>query len=74
MNKSVKYGYTPKMVGAAFIGYIFGKISYQNTCAEKLMKLPNSKVGAALRKRKGLPEYQEVWVILYFSLAYILFH
>ncbi|ROT84917.1 hypothetical protein C7M84_021896 [Penaeus vannamei] len=56
---SEKFGYTPKMLGAAFIGYFAGKLSYQNACAEKLMKLPNSPVGEALRKRKGRLGFQE---------------
>ncbi|KAG7161209.1 OCIA domain-containing protein 1-like [Homarus americanus] len=56
---SQKFGYIPKMLGATFVGYFLGKISYQNACAEKLMQLPNSPVGEALRKRKGRLGFQE---------------
>lgn len=44
---------TPKIVGACILGYILGKLSYQQECAEKLMRLPNSQVGEMLRRRKG---------------------
>lgn len=54
-----RFGYTPKMIGAAFIGYFVGKISYQNICAEKLMQLPDSPIGEVLRKRKGRMGFQE---------------
>ncbi|XP_066962429.1 OCIA domain-containing protein 1 isoform X1 [Macrobrachium rosenbergii] len=59
LKTSERYGYAPKMFGAAFIGYFAGKFSYQNACAEKLMRLPDSPVGEALRKRKGRMGFQE---------------
>jgi hypothetical protein len=49
---SPKFGASPKMLGAAFLGFIIGKLSYQAKCAEKLMALPNSQVGEMLRRRK----------------------
>jgi len=55
LKSSPRYGYIPKMALAAFSGYMFGKISFQIKCAEKLMELPDSKIGIAMRKRKGLP-------------------
>lgn len=59
LNQSARFGYAPKMMGAAIVGYFLGKMSYQNACAEKLMKLPNSPIGEALRKRKGQVGFQE---------------
>ncbi|CAL4068203.1 unnamed protein product [Meganyctiphanes norvegica] len=59
LNQSSRFGFAPKMMGAALVGYFVGKMSYQNACAEKLMRLPNSPVGEALRKRKGQVGFQE---------------
>lgn len=59
LKQSARFGYAPKMMGAAFVGYFLGKMSYQNACAEKLMRLPNSPVGEALRKRKGQVGFEE---------------
>lgn len=51
---NVKWGPTPKTVVAVIVGYFLGKLSYQNKCAEKIMALPNSKLGEMLKmKRKG---------------------
>lgn len=47
-----KFGASPKILGAAFLGFLIGKLSYQAKCAEKLMRLPNSQVGEMLRRRK----------------------
>lgn len=59
LKVSHRFGYAPKMFGAAFVGYFTGKLSYQNACAEKLMQLPDSPVGEALRKRKGRLGFQD---------------
>ncbi|KAK3862859.1 hypothetical protein Pcinc_031315 [Petrolisthes cinctipes] len=59
LKTSERFGYTPKMIGGVIIGYFLGKLSYQNACAEKLMQLPNSPIGEALRKRKGRMGFQE---------------
>lgn len=40
------------VLGAVVFGYFVGKISYQNKCAEKIMRLPNSKLAEALRRRR----------------------
>ncbi|CAH1154141.1 unnamed protein product [Phaedon cochleariae] len=49
-----RFGATPKVIFAVFIGYFLGKFSYQSKCAERLMQLPNSQIGEMLRqKRKG---------------------
>ncbi|KAK7083190.1 Ovarian carcinoma immunoreactive antigen (OCIA) [Halocaridina rubra] len=59
LKTSERFGYTPKILGASAVGYFLGKFSYQNACAEKLMRLPDSPVGEALRKRKGRVGFQE---------------
>lgn len=41
-----------KIFAASMAGYFLGKLSYQQRCAEKLMRLPNSRLGDALRRRK----------------------
>ncbi|XP_037034362.1 OCIA domain-containing protein 1-like [Bradysia coprophila] len=54
LKGSVKWGPTPKTVVASIIGYFIGKLSYQNKCAEKIMALPDSKLGEMLKmKKKG---------------------
>ncbi|XP_059613261.1 OCIA domain-containing protein 1 isoform X2 [Phlebotomus argentipes] len=52
LRPNAKWGATPKVVVGVITGYFFGKFSYQQKCAEKLMRLPNSKVGEMLRQRK----------------------
>ncbi|KAI0243100.1 hypothetical protein LSAT2_008499 [Lamellibrachia satsuma] len=39
-------------MGAALMAYIVGKISYQGTCREKIMRLENSPLAEAMRKGK----------------------
>lgn len=68
---SERFGYAPKMIGGAVVGYFLGKVSYQNACAEKLMQLPNSPIGEALRKRKGRLGFQESWEFTLFSSCYL---
>lgn len=46
-----KYGAGLKTLGAALLGYILGKISYQNECRKKIMALPNSQLAETLRQR-----------------------
>ncbi|XP_054929760.1 OCIA domain-containing protein 1 isoform X2 [Dermacentor andersoni] len=48
------YGPYLKMIGAAFVGWLVGKVSYRRQCEEKLMKLPNSTIGEALRRKRGI--------------------
>ncbi|CAL4068341.1 unnamed protein product [Meganyctiphanes norvegica] len=59
LKENSRFGFAPKMMGVALIGFVLGKLSYQNACAEKLMRLPNSPVGEALRKRKSQVGFQE---------------
>ncbi|CRK97837.1 CLUMA_CG011213, isoform A [Clunio marinus] len=49
---SVKFGSGPKVLAAVVVGYFVGKVSYQQKCAEKVMRLPNSKLAEALRRRR----------------------
>lgn len=53
LKPSLNYGATPKVMIASILGYFIGKFSYQSRCAEKIMRLPNSKLAEALRRRKG---------------------
>lgn len=48
-----KWGPAGKMTGAAFVGWFVGKFSYRSICEEKFLKLENSAVGDAVRKRRG---------------------
>lgn len=50
---NIRWGPWPKVVFSGLLGYIIGKYSYQNVCAEKLMQLPNSEIGRVLRERRG---------------------
>ena len=38
--------------GAALLAYLVGKISYQGTCREKILRLQNSPLAEAMRKGK----------------------
>ncbi|KAF4530209.1 hypothetical protein B566_EDAN018311 [Ephemera danica] len=51
-SETARWGATPKVIVAAVTGYFFGKLSYQKTCAEKMMALPNSPLGETLRRRR----------------------
>lgn len=50
---NVKYGAVPKVVLGVVLGYFVGKFSYQQKCAEKIMALPDSRLGEILRQRKN---------------------
>ncbi|XP_059489297.1 OCIA domain-containing protein 1 [Neocloeon triangulifer] len=52
LKPSAKWGAVPKVSLAVILGYFVGKISYQQKCMEKIMKLPNSPLADSLRKRK----------------------
>ncbi|KAL7736174.1 hypothetical protein ACLKA6_003719 [Drosophila palustris] len=47
-----KYGAVPKVIMGVVLGYFVGKFSYQQKCAEKIMRLPNSRLGEILRQRR----------------------
>lgn len=53
IQPNAKFGAVPKMIGAGFAGFIIGKWSYMGVCVERLMKLPNSQLGAMLRAKKS---------------------
>jgi hypothetical protein len=49
------------MIGAAIVGYFFGKVSYMETCRQKfLTELPNSNIAMAIRKARGEESFYEV--------------
>ncbi|XP_017469267.1 PREDICTED: OCIA domain-containing protein 1 [Rhagoletis zephyria] len=52
LQPNFKYGAVPKVVVGVIIGYFLGKFSYQQKCAEKLMRLPNSRLGELLKQRR----------------------
>nr|XP_014093629.1 OCIA domain-containing protein 1 isoform X2 [Bactrocera oleae]XP_014093630.1 OCIA domain-containing protein 1 isoform X2 [Bactrocera oleae] len=52
LQPNFKYGAVPKVVVGVIVGYFIGKFSYQQKCAEKLMRLPNSKLGELLSQRQ----------------------
>lgn len=52
LKPNFKYGAVPKVVVGVIIGYFVGKFSYQQKCAEKLMRIPNSKLGELLKQRQ----------------------
>ncbi|XP_030385873.1 OCIA domain-containing protein 1 [Scaptodrosophila lebanonensis] len=47
-----KYGAVPKVIMGVVLGYFVGKFSYQQKCAEKIMRMPNSRLGELLRQRR----------------------
>ncbi|XP_065367725.1 OCIA domain-containing protein 1 [Calliphora vicina] len=58
---NIKYGSVPKVILGVIMGYFVGKFSYQQKCAEKIMALPDSRLGEILRQRKnqgGLAGYK----------------
>lgn len=59
LKPNIKFGAAPKVITAVILGYFIGKFSYQRICAEKLMALPNSQLGAMLRNRKNKGGFQE---------------
>lgn len=48
---NIKYGAAPKVIAGTIIGYFIGKISYRRQCAEKFMRLPDSRLGELLRQQ-----------------------
>lgn len=52
LQPNFKYGAVPKVAMGVIVGYFVGKFSYQKKCAEKLMRIPNSKLGELLKQRQ----------------------
>ncbi|XP_026742240.1 OCIA domain-containing protein 1-like [Trichoplusia ni] len=51
LNRNPHFGALPKVMVAAFVGYVWGRVSYMSNCDEKLRKLPaNSHLGNVMRK------------------------
>ncbi|CAG9761195.1 unnamed protein product [Ceutorhynchus assimilis] len=56
-KRSRSFGAVPKVTAAIITGYILGKFSYHQKCAEKFMALPDSKVGRMMKARRlGIPD------------------
>ncbi|XP_077333637.1 OCIA domain-containing protein 1 [Lithobates pipiens] len=53
LTTSSRFGAFPKIAFAGFMGFVIGKVSYIQTCKEKLMKLQNSPLGEQLRQQKN---------------------
>ena len=53
LRASPKYGSLPKVMGIAVAGFMLGKMSYFGKCQEKFLRLPDSRVADAIRKRNG---------------------
>ncbi|CAG0924759.1 unnamed protein product [Notodromas monacha] len=49
---SPRFGSTPKVLLATLVGYIAGKFSYRDKCAEMIMELPNSRLAETLRRNQ----------------------
>ncbi|KAL8577383.1 hypothetical protein ACOMHN_060205 [Nucella lapillus] len=55
-----RYGATLKALGAVFLGYVMGKISYQGTCQQKILeKIPHTNLAQSVRKSKGIASVYE---------------
>lgn len=51
LNRNPHFGALPKVMVAAFVGYVWGRVSYMSHCDQKLRKLPaNSHLGNVMRK------------------------
>ncbi|GBM86979.1 OCIA domain-containing protein 1 [Araneus ventricosus] len=48
-----RWGPAGKMSAAAALGWFMGKFSYRSVCEDKFLKLENSAVGNAIRKKRG---------------------
>jgi len=59
LKGSARFGPAPKMFAAATLGYFVGKFSYQQTCMEKIMALPNSPLAEMIKARRGKIGLQE---------------
>ncbi|XP_055855213.1 OCIA domain-containing protein 1 [Episyrphus balteatus] len=57
LKPNVKFGALPKVMVGVIVGYFLGKFSYQQKCAEKIMRIPGSKLGEMLRQKKNNAMY-----------------
>ena len=44
LNKSARFGYTPKMLYAGFFGYIFGNFSYIGECRKRVKRVQDNQI------------------------------
>lgn len=54
LKANPRLGSIPKVVFAAYFGFLFGKISYKSILQERLKADPNSLLGRSLRESEGL--------------------
>lgn len=52
LKSSVRFGAGPKVFVGITLGYFIGKLSYQSKCAEKILRLPNSRLADLIRQRR----------------------
>lgn len=52
LKASARFGAGPKVFVGITLGYFMGKLSYQNKCAEKIMRIPNSRLADMIRQRR----------------------
>nr|XP_029727575.1 OCIA domain-containing protein 1 [Aedes albopictus] len=52
LKPSVRFGAGPKVFVGITLGYFMGKLSYQSRCAEKIMRIPNSRLADMIRQRR----------------------
>lgn len=48
----MRFGAGPKVFIGVTLGYFLGKLSYQSKCAEKILRLPNSRLADIIRARR----------------------
>ncbi|EAT47303.1 AAEL001573-PA [Aedes aegypti] len=52
LKSSPRFGAGPKVFVGITLGYFIGKLSYQSRCAEKIMRIPNSRLADMIRQRR----------------------
>lgn len=52
LKPGARFGAGPKVFIGVTFGYFLGKLSYQSKCAEKIMRLPNSRLADIIRQRR----------------------
>ncbi|XP_058830770.1 OCIA domain-containing protein 1 [Topomyia yanbarensis] len=52
LKASQRFGAGPKVFIGITLGYFMGKLSYQTRCADKIMRIPNSRLAELIRQRR----------------------
>uniref|UniRef100_A0A8D8H2Q6 OCIA domain-containing protein 1 n=1 Tax=Culex pipiens TaxID=7175 RepID=A0A8D8H2Q6_CULPI len=52
LKAGARFGAGPKVFIGVTFGYFLGKLSYQSKCADKIMRLPNSRLADIIRQRR----------------------